>query len=863
MERRSRRVGPLRGQTESCAPIRANRAPSVRRGCLVLIAAVAAVFGPRAANASGARPSDAAAAASPASVVDSFGALPMRFERNEGQTDPRVSFLSRGRGYALFLTPGEVVLSLARARERSVVRMRLVGGRATPQIAGEILLPGRSHSYVGSDPAKWWTDVKQYGRVAYRGVWEGIDVAFYGTQLGEIEADFVVAPGADPRAIRLAFDGARRVRLDAEGNLVVETSTGEVVQRRPVVYQDVGGVRRTVAGSWALKGRKQAVFRVASWDRSATLVIDPVLVYSSCLGGSAADVGRAIAVDAAGNAYVTGQTSSIDFPTEGPPFQANLAGSDDVFVAKVDPASGIVYSTYLGGRQGRGYDLLATDDGLGIAVDAAGNASVAGRTSSLDFPVTTGAAPSRPGAGALVTNHVCSGAQYDNAFIAKLGPGGALLASRVLGWAGGASGIALDGAGNTYLTGYERGLVAMGLCYDTYRAVVHKMNASLDTVYTTSFGDADTYKTSGRSVATDAAGNAWVIGTTDAVGLPTTGPPFQAALGGGSDAFLAEVGPTGSLLYLSYLGGAANDAGAGIAVDAGGSVYVSGETSSVDFPTAGSPLQAANAGSRDAFVAKLSPASGLVYSTYLGGTGDDIGRGLVLDASGNVCLTGQTTSAGFPTAGSPIQPSLAGQNDAFVATLSPAAGLIESTFLGGSADDEGVGIAIDPAGGLYLTGHTASSNFYTVGTPFQSVNGGAGDAFVVKIRGRGTTFFTLDPCRLADTRSASGASGGPALAANTKRSFPVAGLCGVPSTATAVALNVTVTDETDFGDLRLYPAGGRAPDASTINFVANKPRANSAVTALGLGGQIGVACDMLPGSTGQTHLVVDVTGYYR
>ncbi len=314
------------------------------------------------------------------------------------------------------------------------------------------------------------------------------------------------------------------------------------------------------------------------------------------------------------------------------------------------------------------------------------------------------------------------------------------------------------------------------------------------------------------------------MGITSSTDFPTANP-FQAAYGGGTwDAFVAKVNAAGSaLVYSTYLGGLGEDRDGGIAVDASGNAYVTGSTQSANFPTA-NPLQAALSGIGDAFVAKLNASgSALAYSTYLGGS--DFDQGAKLNASGSA--------------------------------------LAYSTYLGGSDFDQGHDIAVNASGDAYVIGDTFSTNFPTA-NPLQAANGGNLDVFVARIfDSNASNFFTVTPCRVADTRNSVGPSGGPALGANTIRSFPVTGICGIPSTATAIALIVTVVGETDFGDLRLYPAGSPAPISSAINFAVQKVRASNAIIALGSGGQIAVQCDMTPGSTGQTHFLFDVTGYFQ
>jgi hypothetical protein len=339
--------------------------------------------------------------AAPLTASQTYGRLPLHFEANQGQTHQDVRFLARGPGYSLYLTAGEAVLVLtkpnpdAKRELRStperlstqargtpvVVRMSLVGAAPKPFVSGLDELPGKANYFVGNDPAKWRTNVPTYAKVHYREVYPGIDLVYYGNQR-RLEYDFVVAPGADPKRIVLGFQGAQRLELNAEGELVLHAAGGAIRQRVPVIYQEIDGARREIEGGYVLKGANRVGFQVAAYDRSRPLVIDPTLVYSTYLGGSGFDIGSGIAVDAAGAAYVTGLTTSVDF-TAGctPPctvLDATRGGPSDAFVTKLNATgTALVYSTYLGGSGG--------EFGFGIAVDAAGAAYVTGLTDSADF----------------------------------------------------------------------------------------------------------------------------------------------------------------------------------------------------------------------------------------------------------------------------------------------------------------------------------------------------------------------------------------------------------------------------------------------------------------------------------------------
>jgi hypothetical protein len=691
-------------------------------------------------------------------LSETYGKLPLHFEVNRGQTDPQVKFLARGSRGSLFLTSNEAVLIFTKPepvvkdklpmikpkrREKAtqtVLSMRFVGANPKARVEGQEELPGKTNYFIGNDPTKWRTNVPTYAKVQYTNVYPRIDLIYYGKQ-GQLEYDFVVGPGADPKRILLGFQGADRLEVDASGDLVMHTAAGTIRQQKPIIYQEVNGGRREIPGGYVLKGARRVGFQVAAYDASRPLVIDPVLFYSTYLGGSGNDDGIGIAVDAAGNAYVIGDTPSVNFPTTPGAFQPALAGSFDAFVTKLNPTgSGLVYSTYLGGS--------ANDDfGLRLAVDAAGNAYVGGQTFSADFPTTPGAFQTAFG-----------GAR--DAFVTKLNPtGSALVYSTYLGGSGedGAVGIAVDAAGNTYVTGFTEsanfpttpGAFQTAFGGGPEDAFVTKLNpVGSGLLYSTYLGGSgDDF--GGLGIAIDAAGNAYVTGATSSSNFPTTLGAFQTAFGGGpEDAYVTKLHATGSaLLYSTYLGGSGDDIAFDIATDATGNAYVIGDTNSTDFPTTPGAFQTSlgGVGPRgvgDAFVTKLNPTgSMLVYSTYLGGSGDEDGVGIAVDASGDSHVTGVTNSTDFPTIPGAFQSTLGGVGtfgigDAFVAKLNPTgSGLVYSTYLGGSGDDSGIGIAVDnlPNPNAYVTGVTESTDFPTSPGAFQPTLGGGFDAFVAKI----------------------------------------------------------------------------------------------------------------------------------
>jgi len=709
-------------------------------------------------------------AAGEARFSDAYGRLPLHFEANRGQTHEDVRFLARGPGYNLYFTARDTTLVLAQphanekhharsAHERLqtqaqaksvVVRMSLVGAASKAHVTGLGEFPGKANYFIGNDPAKWRTNVPTYAKVHYRDVYPGVDLVYYGNQR-QLEYDFIVAPGADPQSIKLRFEGADRLEVDAQGDLVLHTAGGTVRQHKPVIYQEIDGVRRDIAGGYVLGETRSVSFKVAAYDRSRTLVIDPVLVYSTYLGGSSFDQGNGIAVDTLGNAYVTGATASADFPTTTGAFDTSLSGSADAFVTKLDPTgSALVYSTYIGGSN--------FDQGTAIAVDTLGGAYVTGSTSSSNFPTT---------AGAFDTTFNFGG---DDAFVTKLDPTGAMLVySTYLGSSGEdmGFGIAVDSVGNAYVTGYTSFVSNFPTttgAFDTtfngsFDAFVTKLDATGSFLaYSTFLGGSGDDR--GHGIAVDTFGNAYVTGSTSSSNFPITAGSFDTTFNGGLDAFVTKLDATGSFLaYSTYLGGISFDQGNGIAVDILGNAYVTGSTGSFNFPTTGSAFDTTyNGGGRDAFVTKLDAAGTmLAYSTYLGGVDDDEGLGIALDVLNHVYVTGVTFSTDFPTSGA-FQPTPGGGScfggfpcsDAFVTKLAPTGStLVYSTYLGGSGDDRGSGIAVDGLGAAYVTGSTLATDFPTTPGAFDTSfngSGGNGDAFVAKIADIGApTTLVLSP----------------------------------------------------------------------------------------------------------------------
>jgi uncharacterized protein (TIGR03437 family) len=685
----------------------------------------------------------AAAALAAAAPPADYGKLPLQFEENRGQTDARVRFLARSAGRTWFLTADGATLSAA----GGAVRLRFRGVNRRAAIEGVDRQAGVSN-YFGPHPV---TRIPQFARVRYRQAWPGIDVVFYGSA-GRLEYDFLVAPGADPRRIRIEFEGADRIRAE-DGDLVARTAAVELRQRAPVIYQDTTRVR----GGYVLRGR-QVAFALGAYDRKRTLVIDPVLSYNARFGARAQSAigqpaglngldrgGAAIAVDAAGNAYVVGAAYTADFPTTPGVFQpalhpGTLPGNailpNDAVIMKLNPSgSALLYSTFLGGRG----DDVAT----GIALDPDGNVYLSGTTTSPDFPTTPGA--------------IQPGAPEPNAytgFVAKINADATkLLYGTYLGGAGVSSdarGIAIDAARNMYVTGVALGQnfpVTAGAFRPVgfpfaFTAFVTKINAAgTSLVYSTFLGaglgnfGVQQPPIANMAIAVDTAGNAYVAGATPDRAFPTTPGAFQPAQRvinnqtPARNGFVTKLNPAGSdLVFSTYLGGSFYDGVDAMALGADGSVYVAGHTASRDFPTTPDAFMPAPnpefpAGSfvrypPYGFVSRLKPdGSGLIYSTYIGGGGNIVMGAIAVDPQGNAFVAGAADSTSFPTSPGAIQPCLEDPNgfsNAILFELDPnGTRLLYSTFLGGNVRDQGFGIALDNAGNAYLTGMSDSTSFVT------------------------------------------------------------------------------------------------------------------------------------------------------
>lgn len=613
--------------------------------------------------------------------------LPISFEENHGQVDSQVRYLAHAGNGTIYFEPSETVLTVLshdsqKKPELSVLRLKWIGANSSPQMSAEHPLPGKINYLIGHDPSQWHTGIPTYERVRYASLFPGVDAVFYGKG-SQIEYDLLLTPGVDPATISFAVEGARSLHIAKNGDLVLRLENTEVRQHRPVVYQESNGVRRLLSAHYIIHRDKTVSYEIAGLDRKLPLVIDPTLSYSTfASNGSNAHIVSSVAVDQSGNAYVTG-TTTVAFPNKHPEFGSQIG--QNAYVTKFSPSgSSLIYTTVFGGN--------SFDEGIAIAIDRFGNAYLGGDTTSTDFPTTPGSF--EPPAGSIDAN---------NGFITKLNPSGsAFVYSLLLG--GGDSdqitALALDSQQRVYVTGFT--------C-------------------STNFPVKNAFQ-------------------------PVT--VGQNCADGGGDAFVTRVNAAGTDLdYSTYLDGTFESSGNGIAVDSTFHAYVTGATESADFPVTPSAFQTSlkakvipnfpnDIHQSNAFVTKFSAdGRSLVYSTFLGGTADDVAEAIALDPDGRACVTGNATSADFPITSGAFQKTLRGGNDVFVTKFQlSGSGLFYSTFLGGSGSEGGTSIAVDSLGRAYVAGGTSSTDFPVL-HPIQPHLAGQQDAFITKLSATGNALF--------------------------------------------------------------------------------------------------------------------------
>jgi uncharacterized repeat protein (TIGR01451 family) len=721
-------------------------------------------------------------------------ARPLAFIENKGQFDRRVKFQVSGHGQTLWLTDSGIVFDFLRAKsnqtdpayseaqarnsdsnsprvvqdsriqkllttdmDRRVIYQDFVGAGTSPAIEAKSIQQGVYNYLSGSDPSKWQTEVRGFSEIVYHDVWKGIDLRLYGKG-PDLEQEFIVMPGADLARVRVGYEGIDSLKVDEDGSLLIQAGVGEMRESVPQIYQEIAGRRVSVEGHFKLLSKSSYTFEVAPHDAKYALVVDPTLLYSTFLGGSAGnslysgnrEVATGIAVDTSGNAYVTGDTASTDFPTTAGAFETSTNPGRSSFITKLNPTgSSTIYSTYFSSSS---VDVKTTS----VAVDQSGNAYVAGNASS-GFPTTPNAySQSCNGSGFLtVLNASGSGLVYSSCF------GNGVVTSSMV----------ADGRGHAYVTGYttdlgfpttsnayqpsypgarRSGFVtvfdttasgASSLAYSTYLGIPTKVDNFGPVFY---------------GIAVDGFGKIYVTGVTFN-GFPVTPGAFQTTFPSSSSAsFIAKLDPSvsgsQSLIYATYLGGTGATETNAIAVDASGNAYVTGSTNGPGtFPITANAFQhATSLSGTSSFVTKLNAAgSGLVYSTFVSDHNFSVGQAIAVDSLGDAYIAGQVNGSTFPVTTDAFQSSYANPSntdfaDAFLTKLNPdGSALIYSSYLGGSGDDAATALAIDQTGDAYLAGHTSSANFPVTQHAFQPVMHGTGDAFVTKFP-LGSTFRVLE-----------------------------------------------------------------------------------------------------------------------
>jgi hypothetical protein len=682
------------------------------------------------------------------------------FIQNDGQIDKKVKYYEKGNGHSTFFTEDGIYLNRIKLQnsqqclgttERSkncvvkpgLIKLSFLNAKKKFRIKAKDPQEGRLNYFIGNNPSKWLTDIGTYGAVVYEEVYKDIDIKFYGNN-SQLEYDIIVKPGGDLESVRLLYEGANGLNLNEQGEIEIALDHGIVTQKAPYLYQEIDGKRVPVKGKCKLFDRTSFGFEVASYDKQKTLVIDPVIEYSNYLGGDLYDHSLAIAIDSSGNAFITGDTLSTDFPGRGSS-QPPTTYYFDVFVTMFNSTGSLSYSTVLGGTQ---YDENMGNDregGRSIAVDSSGYAHITGTAPSSDFPSTVSAFQGTHGSGIW------------DAFYTVLTPSGGLAYSSFLGGVNSefGNGIALDSNGNAYITGEVRPFQSESPDFPTVLplqaapgggpdAFVVKINfdptdiPSTNVAFATYLGGNGT--DSGKGISVDSSGNVYITGETNSSDFPGAATSLiQPTIGGGTDAFVIKMNTAGSnITYSTYIGGLTNDYGTAITVDSFGSAYVTGylainsatPVGSYNFPLV-SPIQDELFGWNEAFVTKINAAgNGIVYSTFLGGSGGDSGNCIAVDNSGTAYVAGGTGSSDFPiisaidgydTLRGAVHPTgLFQYGDAFITRInSGGTGFLYSTFLGGDGDDVttnpgadyAYGIAVDNDGNVYLTGYTSAQNF--------------------------------------------------------------------------------------------------------------------------------------------------------
>jgi hypothetical protein len=716
-----------------------------------------------------------------APVNSSYGTPPLTFEPNQGQIGPQAKFLARGPGYSVFLTTGGMVLSLrpasvvtplttagtpsAKSNKRPpliTLQFKLLGANPSPEIVGEDQQLGRVNYFIGNDPARWHRNLPTYARVRYKNVYPGIDLLYYGNHQ-QLEYDFAIAPGSDPARIQFEITGSNGILINAEGELVLKAGGGELHFQNPTTYQESNGKRVPLQGGYIVKDATHIGFHVAQYDQRKPLVIDPVLVYSTYLGGSGNDQPKGLAVDGSGNVYIAGYTDSADFPLA--TLGSLPGGANHVFVAKLDPTgSNLVYADYIGGN--------SQDYGDALVLDNLNNVYVTGSTASSDFPVVNPYQGTYPGS--------------FNAFLTKISAdGSSLLYSTYLGGNGSdvPAGIARDTLGDVFVAGntsstnfpvanayQSTALPNQGSLYGNYGFLTKFSPDGSSLIYSTYLsGNSNVpYNCGGtpcwsppssaiNGIAVDASGNAYAAGITNTYNFPTTPGAYLTADSTQQNAtvgFVSKFSGSGALDYSTYFyesSGLVTDINA-IAVDSSGSAYVTGNAiSDGTFPITSTSIcdpAIYGWGCSYGFVTKFDPtASSLLYSTFLGPNNYANAAAIVLDATNDAYVLASTSSSSFGIVNG-IEPYTLGSDLLLVEIDPTASSQLFATYLGGNGNENAAGMVLGSNGNLYVAGSTLSTDFPVTGKAFQKLLGGNTDTFVMKLGPASAPSVALSPSNL-------------------------------------------------------------------------------------------------------------------
>lgn len=673
-------------------------------------------------------------------AIENENSYQLYYTKNIGQFNENVLFKVQTSAGTVFLCQDEIVTVFSQPTDienevdiLSIVSS-LVGANKELNVQAENILPYIHNYYIGNDPSEWYTNVPNYASVVYKDIYEGIDLRYYSNE-NSLKYDFIISPETDPSVIQIKYDGIEDLFLTSEGDIKINTNFGSVFEKKPFIYQEINGITQEISCKYKIIEPNVFGFEINDYfNQSLPLIIDPTLKYSTYLGGNDYDIGREIVSDSSGNVYVVGDTSSTNYPTQNP-YQGTYGGSTDAFITKFHPATNtLVYSTYLGGSN--------FDYGGGIGIDSGGFASITGTTYSNNLPVFAALFPSLNG--------------VQDAFVARLNPSGAMIFCTYLGgnnWEWGLD-IAVDSSGNSYVIGYTD---SPG--FPTFNAYDSTHNGGFDIfiskfdppggilMFSTFIGGSN--HEIGFGIDFDSSGLAYIIGYTWSTNFPVTGNAYDSSYNGGADICLAIVdtvtgGPT-ALSYGSYVFGTADDFPWDIVIDSSNIMYVTGETASTQanfFPITSNAYQQFLQGTRDAFFfqldTSLAPANQMLYCSYLGGqtggSGNDAGFSIELDSNNNAYIAGATECSDFPLV-NPLGPYNGG-NEAFTSLFDPtqsgSASLLDSTYIGGSGNDEGYGISVDNNNDAYVTGLTYSTDF-PLQNPYQNSNAGLGDAFITHI----------------------------------------------------------------------------------------------------------------------------------